>query len=148
MASVVAVNISERKGIVKNPVSEVRLVAGFGIEGDAHGGDWHRQISLLGQESIDKMKAGGLPGLTSGQFAENITTEGLCLYELPIGTRLKIGPAVVEVTQIGKECHHHCAIYKKVGSCVMPLEGIFTMVISEGTVKAGDEISVLEMPAI
>jgi MOSC domain-containing protein YiiM len=144
MASVVDINISERKGIVKTPVSEARLVVGFGIAGDAHGGSWHRQVSLLGQESIDKMKAQGLPGLSSGQFAENITTEGICLFELPVGTRLQIGPAVVEVTQIGKECHHHCAIYQKVGSCVMPLEGIFAKVLTEGIVRPGDAISILD----
>lgn len=144
MASVIAINISKRKGIIKTPISEGRFVVGFGIEGDAHGGDWHRQVSLLGQESIDKMKAQGLPDLTSGQFAENITTEGICLYELPVGTILGIGPVIVEVTQIGKECHHHCAIYKKIGSCVMPLEGIFAKVLTEGVVRPGDEISIMD----
>ena len=108
MASVVAVCISEQKGTPKHVVSEIRLKLGHGIVGDAHAGNWHRQVSLLGQESTEKMKA-VLPELPIGAFAENILTEGLTLYTLPVGTRLEIGEVLLEVTQIGKECHAHCA---------------------------------------
>lgn len=140
---VLAVCRSEEKGTVKIEIPEGNLVKGYGLEGDAHGGDWHRQVSLLGVESIDKMRGHGLD-LKNGDFAENITTEGLKLYELPVGTLLKVGSeALLEVTQIGKECHHGCEIFQKVGACVMPKEGIFTRVIEPGKVKAGDEIIVV-----
>ena len=142
MASVVSVNISEKKGEQKHPVSEISLKLRHGIVGDAHAGDWHRQISLLAEESVDKMRT-LLPDLQSGAFAENINTAGIELKILPIGTRLRLGEAVVEVTQIGKECHNDCAIKRAVGKCVMPTEGIFAVVVKEGTVRAGDEIEVL-----
>lgn len=122
MASFVAVCISERKGTPKHVVSEIHLKLGHGIVGDAHAGNWHRQVSLLGQESTEKMKA-VLPELPIGAFAENILTEGLTLYTLPVGTRLEIGEVLLEVTQIGKKCHAHCAIRQQVGDCVMPREG-------------------------
>lgn len=142
---IIAVCRSEEKGTVKTEIPAGQLVAGFGLEGDAHGGDWHRQVSLLGVESIDKMKAKGLPDLQVGDFAENLTTEGIVLYELPIGTKLQVGTdALLEVTQIGKECHHGCEIFQKVGSCIMPKEGIFTKVLQGGAVKAGDPIVILE----
>ena|SRR5690554_7586342 len=144
MAKVVAINISEKKGTIKKPIEEGRFIKGFGLEGDAHGGDWHRMVSLLAQESIDKMVALGIKGLDPGMFAENITTEGLELHSLPIGTRLKIGETLQEVTQIGKECHSGCAIKKQVGKCIMPTEGIFTIVLEEGTIRPGDTIEVLE----
>jgi MOSC domain-containing protein YiiM len=140
MARIVSVNISEKKGTVKHPVAEGVLRRNLGIVGDAHAGDWHRQISLLAQESIDKMTALGVSDLTPGKFAENITTEGLELYTLPVGTHLCLGECEVEVTQIGKECHSTCEIFQQVGKCIMPLEGIFVKVITEGTVKAGDEV--------
>ncbi|NPV42038.1 MAG: MOSC domain-containing protein [Anaerolineae bacterium] len=140
MARVVAVNISEKKGTFKHPVDQVTLMVDHGIQGDAHAGNWHRQVSLLAQESIDKMAAMGVDDLTPGKFAENITTQGIDLVSLPVGSRLWVGEVLMEVTQIGKECHHHCQIYQQVGMCVMPTEGIFTKVIKEGTVKAGDEI--------
>ena len=143
MATVTSVNISEKKGTVKKPVKEARLALGHGIVGDAHAGDWHRQISLLGEESIDKVRAAGIPHLLPGAFAENIDTMGITLYQLPIGTRLRIGTALCEVTQIGKECHKGCAIKKLVGDCVMPREGIFVIVVEEGVVRAGDEIAVV-----
>jgi len=143
MARVVAVNISERKGVPKKTIEAGELIENFGLKGDAHAGNWHRQVSLLGQESIDKMKALGIKGLCTGKFAENITTEGIELYSLKVGTRLKIGDALLEVTQIGKECYQKCAIYHQVGECVMPKEGIFARVIKGGTVKAGDSIDVL-----
>jgi MOSC domain-containing protein YiiM len=139
MARILSVNISEQKGTVKHPVPEVALRCNLGIVGDAHAGDWHRQISLLAQESIDKMTALGINDLTPGKFAENITTKGLELHTLPVGMRLMLGECEVEVTQIGKECHHTCEIFQQVGKCIMPLEGIFVKVITEGTVRAGGE---------
>ena len=144
MATVVAINKSTRKGVQKDTIESGNFIVEFGLEGDAHGGDWHRQVSFLGQESIDKMIEKGLPDLHGGDFAENVTTEGICLYELPIGTQLQIADAVFEVTQIGKECHQKCAIYHKVGSCVMPHEGIFAIVKQGGVIRAGDEIRVIK----
>jgi MOSC domain-containing protein YiiM len=141
---VVAINISEKKGVPKVTIPEGNFIEEFGLEGDAHGGKWHRQVSLLGIESIDKMKAIGVQGLCTGKFAENLTTEGIVLFELPVGTKLKIGETVQEVTQIGKECHQKCAIYHTVGDCVMPKEGIFTRVLKGGVVKAGDAIEIVE----
>ena len=141
---VIAINRSEKKGVMKTPVGEGVFIENFGLEGDAHGGNWHRQVSLLGQESIDKMVALGAGELTPGNFAENITTEGITVYELPVDTRLKIGETLQEVTQIGKECHKGCEIAKKVGDCVMPREGIFTIILKGGVVKPGDTIEVLE----
>ena len=143
MAQVVSVNISERKGTAKHPVPEIQLKYRHGIVGDAHAGDWHRQISLLAEESVDTMRALSPVPLDAGVFAENINTRGIELYTLPVGTRLRIGPALVEVTQIGKQCHNDCAIKKIVGDCVMPREGIFVIVIEEGVVRPGDEITIL-----
>ena len=143
MAEVVAVNISEKKGIRKHEVPYIELRPHHGIVGDAHAGDWHRQVSLLAEESIDTMRALGLD-LTAGAFAENINTVGIELKTLPVGTLLKIGPSVLRVTQIGKECHNDCAIKKATGKCVMPTEGIFCEVVIPGRVQKGDTISVLE----
>lgn len=142
MATVKAVCISENKGERKTPVDVVELRENHGIVGDAHAGDWHRQVSLLASESIDKMRALGLD-VDSGDFAENITTEGIGLVSLPIGTRLQIGEALMEVTQIGKECHNRCAIYYQAGDCVMPKEGIFAKVITGGMVKPGDVVEIV-----
>ena len=142
MASVVAVCISERKGTQKHEVPEILLKIDHGIVGDAHAGNWHRQVSLLAQESVDKMKA-VFPDIPVGAFAENILTEGLTPFTLPVGTRLRIGEVLLEVTQIGKECHAHCAIRQQVGDCVMPREGIFAIVLEEGTIRSGDAITVL-----
>ena len=137
---VLAVNISEEKGTKKTNVGSCTLLKDFGLKGDAHGGPWHRQVSLLANESVEKMKAKGLE-VGYGDFAENITTEGIDLVHLPIGTEIRIGNSIVlRVTQIGKECHERCAIYYQAGDCVMPKEGIFAEVISEGEVKVGDEI--------
>ena len=141
MASVVAVCISEQKGTQKHEVPEIQLKIDHGIVGDAHAGNWHRQVSLLAQESVEKMKA-VFPDIPVGAFAENILTEGLTLFTLPVGTRLRVGEVLLEVTQIGKECHAHCAIRQQVGDCVMPREGIFTIVLEEGTIRAGDTITV------
>ncbi|HEX3029020.1 MAG TPA: MOSC domain-containing protein [Clostridia bacterium] len=143
MARVVAINISEKKGVPKTTIDEGEFVVDFGLKGDAHGGNWHRQVSLLGQESIDKVKAQGIKGLCTGKFAENITTEGIELYTLPIGTRLDINGVILEVTQIGKECHQKCAIFHQVGDCVMPKEGIFVKVVQGGLIKKDDIIKVL-----
>ena len=144
MAEVVSVNISERKGTVKVPVPEIQLRLRHGIVGDAHAGDWHRQISLLAEERIDTMRPRSPIALDPGVFAENINTEGIDLKGLPVGTHLRIGETEVEVTQIGKECHNDCAIKKAVGKCVMPTEGIFAVVVKEGVVRPGDEIEVLK----
>ena len=143
MASVVAINLSPKKGTFKYPIEQAHLLPDFGIEGDAHAGKWHRQVSLLGQESVDKMIAMGVPDLTPGKFAENITTQGIDLVSLPVGSRLQVGEVLMEVTQIGKECHQHCQIYHQVGMCVMPSEGIFTRILNEGVIQAGDEIMVI-----
>ena len=143
-ATVVSVNISERKGTLKKPVPKIELKLRHGIVGDAHAGDWHRQISLLAEESVDTMRAVSPIPLDAGVFAENINTVGIDLKNLPVGTRLRIGETEVEVTQIGKECHNDCAIKKTVGKCVMPTEGIFAVVVKEGTVRPGDEIEILE----
>jgi len=136
---VVAVCLSASKGERKTPVAAVELRQEHGIVGDAHAGSWHRQVSLLAKESIDKMRALGLD-VTTGDFAENITTEGVDLMTLPVGTRLIIGETELEVTQIGKECHTRCAIYHQAGDCVMPKEGIFARVLRGGTVRPGDEV--------
>lgn len=138
---VVAVCISENKGERKTLVPQVELRVDHGIVGDAHAGDWHRQVSLLAEESIEKMRRLGL-SVTAGAFAENITTRGLDLVSLPVGTRLHLGETLVEVTQIGKECHTRCAIYYQAGDCVMPKEGIFAKVLRGGMVKPGDAVSV------
>ncbi|MBV4414757.1 MOSC domain-containing protein [Clostridium tyrobutyricum] len=143
MSKVLAVNISEKKGVVKHPIEKGYFKENYGLSGDAHAGNWHRQVSLLAQESIDKMKASGVKGLGSGKFAENLTTEGVILYELPVGTKIKVGEALMEVTQIGKECHKGCAIKNLVGDCIMPREGIFAKVLNSGWIKPQDEIKIL-----
>jgi MOSC domain-containing protein YiiM len=141
---IVSLNISEKKGVRKKPVSEVSLRTGYGIEGDAHASSaWHRQVSLLAVESIQKMRDKGLD-VKPGDFAENITTEGIDLLSLPVGTKLTIGENIkVEVSQIGKECHTRCAIYYQAGDCVMPKEGIFVKVLNGGVIKEGDQIAVI-----
>ena len=141
-AQIVAVCISEKKGERKTPVASVELRTEHGLIGDAHAGDWHRQVSLLAHESIEKMQAMGLD-VDSGDFAENLTTKGIELFTLPVGTHLKVGVTLLEVTQIGKECHTRCNIYYQAGDCVMPKEGIFARVISGGTVQAGDSVLIV-----
>lgn len=141
---VVAVCISEKKGMRKKNIGQGILVEDFGLKEDAHGGKWHRQVSLLALESIDKMREMGLD-VNPGDFAENITTEGIVLVDLPIGTKLKLGSeAIGEVTQIGKECHTRCAIYYQAGDCVMPKEGIFIKVLKGGPIEVGDQVEVIE----
>jgi len=143
MGKIVAVCSSEKKGTRKKNVGQGILIEDFGLQGDAHGGPWHRQVSMLALESIEKMQNKGLD-VHPGDFAENLTTQGIDLVSLPIGTRLRIGSAVIgEVTQIGKECHNRCAIYYQAGDCVMPREGIFIKVVQGGPVKVGDEVEVI-----
>ncbi len=141
-AEVAAVCMSDSKGVKKKDVGEGYLQAGQGLLEDAHGGDWHRMLSLLAMESIESMRDKGLD-VGPGDFAENITTRGIELVSLPIGTRLQLGEALVEVTQIGKECHNRCAIYYQAGDCVMPREGIFARVLESGAVKRGDPVRIL-----
>lgn len=141
-AKVLAVCISEKKGVQKHPVDSIEVKKNHGIVGDAHAGDWHRQISLLGTESVDKVR-NILPDIQPGAFAENILTEGVVLYKLPVGTRLRVGETLLEVTQIGKECHQHCEIRRLTGDCVMPREGIFAIVLEEGVIRPGDALEVL-----
>jgi MOSC domain-containing protein YiiM len=141
-AKVIAVCRSANKGERKKNIGEGFLQTGQGLLEDAHGGDWHRMLSLLAMESIESMRAKGLD-VGPGDFAENITTEGIELATLPIGTRLKLGDSLVEVTQIGKECHHRCAIYYQAGDCVMPREGIFARIIASGKVAVGDPVEIL-----
>ncbi len=142
-AKVIAINISDKKGMRKKTVSQAELKENYGIKGDAHASDkWHRQISLLAIESIKKMQDKGLK-VGSGDFAENITTEGIKLPNLPVGTKLLIADSIeLEVSQIGKECHTRCAIYVQAGDCVMPKEGIFAKVLKGGTIKEGDTITI------
>jgi molybdopterin adenylyltransferase len=143
MAQIIAVCTSKNKGERKQDVGEGRLCPGMGLEGDAHAGFMHRQVSLLALESIRKMQAQGLK-VGPGDFAENLTTEGIDLTALPVGTRLKAGTeAILRVTQIGKECHHPCAIYYQTGDCVMPREGIFSEVLAGGKVINGDTLKIL-----
>ncbi len=140
---VIAVCISEKKGTQKTEVPYIKLVPEWGIEGDAHAGKWHRQVSLLALEKIEAFRERGAD-VDFGAFGENIIAEGFDFRSLPVGTRFRIGDALLELTQIGKECHTHCAIYHQVGDCIMPREGVFTIVLEGGTVKAGDAIEMIE----
>ena len=138
-----AISISKDRGTRKYNVPAAELKVDFGIENDAHGGDWHRQVSLLAQESIEKMRAKGAK-VTAGDFAENITTEGIDLQSLTIGSKLRLGPdAKLEITQFGKKCHSDCEIFQQIGDCIMPREGVFAKVTMPGQVKPGDRIEVL-----
>jgi MOSC domain-containing protein YiiM len=144
MAKIISINISPKKGMRKKAVDSAVLKDNYGIENDAHASEkWHRQVSLLGTESIKKIQDKGVD-VGPGDFAENITTEGVTLYTLPIGTKMTIGQDIeLEVSQIGKLCHARCAIYEQAGDCVMPREGIFVKVIKGGIIKTGDEINVM-----
>ena len=144
MGKLVGINISDIRGVGKKPVDSAVMIAGFGIDGDAHAGNWHRQISLLGLEKIEEFKAKG-GNVSPGDFGENLIVEGFNLRSLPVGTLIKIGDAELKMTQIGKECHSHCAIYKMVGDCIMPREGVFAEVIKGGTVHVGDDVDI-ELP--
>lgn len=141
------ISVSDRKGVRKTNVNSAELKISHGITGDAHAGDWHRQVSLLAQESIDKMVAQGLK-VKSGDFAENITTVGIDLLSLPVGSKLNIGEGSLIISQIGKVCHHRCAIYHQAGDCVMPREGIFGIVEKEAKINVGDSVSAEEKDGI
>ena len=141
---VISIATSKKKGIRKTPVSSVQLIEDHGIEGDAHAGPWHRQVSLLAMEDIHGMQAKGVD-VDFGDFAENIATSGIELPELPIGSRLRLGKTVLlEVTQIGKKCHNKCAIYYQAGDCIMPKRGIFTRVITGGEISCNDDIQIID----
>ena len=143
---IIAVSVSDRKGVVKHNVAQAQLLVDHGLAGDAHAEGGIRQVSLLAQASIDKMVAAGAK-VKPGDFAENLTVEGLAVMHLPVGTRLEVGGEVeLEVTQIGKTCHRGCAIRELVGDCVMPREGVFARVLKDGLVKPGDTIEVVYVP--
>ena len=143
MARVEAVCISEKKGERKHPVPYIELQENYGIIGDAHAGKWHRQVSLLAVESADKIRS-DLPSLQAGDFAENILTSGIAVKDLPVGTKLAVGEAILEITQIGKECHQGCEIQKLTGKCIMPREGVFAAVLKGGKVRKDDKIEVIK----
>ncbi len=137
---IVSIAVSRKKGTPKTPVAEARLSPEHGLEGDAHAGPWHRQVSLLASEQIEDARRRGLE-VSFGDFAENIATEGVDWKAVPVGTRVRLGSeAVLEITQIGKECHTRCAIFYKAGDCIMPREGVFARVVRGGTVRVGDEV--------
>jgi len=141
---IVSIAVSKKKGTPKTPVEEAFLSIDHGLEGDAHAGPWHRQVSLLASESIEQANAQGLD-VGFGDFAENIATVGVDWKTLPIGTRARLGEQVmIEITQIGKECHNRCAIYYKAGDCIMPREGVFARVLAEGRIKCGDPVKIIE----
>lgn len=144
-AKILEVCVSDKKGVQKTPVEQIEMRPDWGIEGDAHAGNWHRQVSLLAQESVERLQQLLTKiRLRPGDFGENIVTEGIVLYELPVGTKMRIGTALAEVTQIGKECHQGCAIRQAAGDCVMPREGIFVRILEPGTAKKGDVIELLQ----
>ena len=139
MGRIHAICVSEQKGTQKTEVPEARLVTEWGIEGDAHAGNWHRQVSLLGLEQIEAFRARGAK-VAFGAFGENLVVEGFHFRDLPVGTRFRVGDVLLEMTQIGKECHSHCQIYQVMGDCIMPREGVFARVLHGGTVRTGDEM--------
>lgn len=142
VGEIIGINISERRGTQKKEIPEVDLVKGFGLENDAHGGNWHRQVSLLSFEKITEFNERGAR-VGNGAFGENIIVSGIDLRVLPVGSQIRIGQAELVVTQIGKECHKHCQIYARVGDCIMPREGIFAVVVAEGHIKKGDQLEVV-----
>ncbi len=143
MKTITAISISERKGMRKKNIDSTNLIKNFGLENDAHGGEWHRQVSFLAEESIQTMRDKGLD-VTAGNFAENITTEGVDLTRVPVGTHITIGDTELVISQLGKICHTPCAIYHQAGDCVMPKEGIFAVVKRGGSIKVGDRLEVTE----
>lgn len=139
IGTVLSVNLSKVKGVRKTPQEYIVLVENYGVQNDAHAGNWHRQVSMLSKSSIDKARSWGIE-VSYGDFAENITVDGVDVWKLPLGTRVHINDVVLEVTQVGKECHDRCAIAKLVGKCVMPVEGIFLKVLKGGTIRPGDKV--------
>ncbi|WP_315068674.1 MOSC domain-containing protein [uncultured Clostridium sp.] len=142
MGKVIAVCISEKRGTQKTNIKEANFIENFGIENDAHAGDWHRQVSLLSYEKIDEFNKKGA-NVIDGAFGENLVVECIKFTELPVGTKLQCNDVILEMTQIGKECHSHCEIYKKMGECIMPTNGVFAKVIKGGKIKCGDEMMVI-----
>jgi MOSC domain-containing protein YiiM len=141
---IVSIAVSKKKGTRKTPVDEIFISKDHGLEGDAHAGKWHRQVSFLSSESIEETRQQGLD-VTFGDFAENIATTGIDWKTIPVGSRIKLGDTVlVEITQIGKECHNRCAIYYKAGDCIMPREGVFARVLEEGKIRRGDEVKIMQ----
>lgn len=139
MGKVAAVCISEKKGTAKRNIGQGEFIANHGLKGDAHAGDWHRQVSLLSLEKINEFRAKGA-NVQDGAFGENLVVQGIDFKSLPVGAILRCGGVVLEISQIGKECHNHCAIYKQIGDCIMPREGVFAKVIRGGIIKTGDEM--------
>lgn len=142
MGKVIAVCISENKGTQKRNVGSARFIKEWGVENDAHGGNWHRQVSLLSHDKVEDFRAEGAQ-VTDGAFGENLVVSGIDFKQLPIGTKFKAGDVVLELTQIGKECHHGCEIMKTMGKCIMPTEGVFAIVLEEGVISQGDELRVI-----
>ena len=143
MAVLRGICISELKGTQKHEVPQAELIEEWGVEGDAHAGKWHRQVSLLGLQQIEDFRAKGAD-VKFGAFGENLIVDGYRMKTLPVGTRLTVGDTLLEITQIGKECHSHCQIYDKMGYCIMPVEGVFARVLKGGTIRCGDEISIID----
>lgn len=142
MGKIMAVCISEKRGTQKKNIEKVRLIENFGLEGDAHGGNWHRQVSLLSYEKVRAFEEKGI-SVEDGAFGENLLVEGFDFKTLPVGTRFRCGEALLEMTQIGKECHSHCEIYQAVGDCIMPREGVFARVLYGGEIQIGDEMEIV-----
>ena len=142
MGKVRAVCISEKRGTQKKNIEKVRLIENFGLEGDAHGGNWHRQVSLLSYEKVRAFEEKGI-SVEDGAFGENLLVEGFDFKTLPVGTRFRCGEVLLEMTQIGKECHSHCEIYQTVGDCIMPREGVFARVLHGGMIQIGDEMEIV-----
>ncbi|MBR5046742.1 MAG: MOSC domain-containing protein [Eubacterium sp.] len=142
MGIIMGICISEKRGTQKNEIPETILVKGWGLKGDAHGGKWHRQVSLLSYEKIEEFRSRGAE-VSPGAFGENLIVKGIDFRSLPVGTRFSVGDALMELTQIGKECHTHCRIYQEMGDCIMPREGVFAEVVRGGQIKTGDEMNVL-----
>ncbi len=142
MGKIMAVCISEKRGTQKKNVEKVRLIENFGLEGDAHGGNWHRQVSLLSYEKVRAFEEKGI-SVEDGAFGENLLVEGFDFKNLPVGTRFRCGEVLLEMTQIGKECHSHCEIYRAVGDCIMPREGVFARVLYGGMIQIGDELEIV-----
>lgn len=142
MGKIMAVCISEKRGTQKKNIDKVRLIENFGLEGDAHGGNWHRQVSLLSYEKVRAFEEKGI-SVEDGAFGENLLVEGFDFKTLPVGTGFRCGEALLEMTQIGKECHSHCEIYQAVGDCIMPREGVFARVLHGGVIQIGDEMEIV-----
>lgn len=143
MGKVISVNISEIRGIQKHNVGRAKLIEDYGIENDAHAGKWHRQVSLLSHEKIEAFRAKGAE-VKDGAFGENIVVSGIDFKTLPVGTRFQCNDVILEMTQIGKECHHGCEIFQKMGECIMPREGVFAKIIHGGEIAVGDEMTIIK----